>query len=41
MGLRLTHELWANTIQVSLATWLLERELGLACIVPIVIAICK
>jgi ATP-binding cassette, subfamily C (CFTR/MRP), member 1 len=41
LGIRLTHELWANLIQVGLATWLLQRELGLACIVPIVIAVCK
>jgi hypothetical protein len=39
LGLRVTHELWANIIQAGLATWLLQRELGLACIVPIFIAI--
>lgn len=41
MGLRDTHELWANIVQVGLATWLLQRELGLACLVPIVIAVCE
>lgn len=40
-GLRDTHELWANVVQVGLATWLLQRELGLACLVPIVIAVCE
>ncbi|KAL3426779.1 hypothetical protein PVAG01_00288 [Phlyctema vagabunda] len=38
LGIRLTHELWANIIQVGLATWLLQRELGLACIAPLIIA---
>ncbi len=38
-GLRVSHELWANIIQVGLATWLLQRELGLACLAPIVIAV--
>jgi ATP-binding cassette, subfamily C (CFTR/MRP), member 1 len=37
-GLRDMHELWANVIQVTLATWLLSRQLGLACIAPLVIA---
>lgn len=41
VGLRVTHELWANIIQVGLATWLLQRELGLACLVPIVVAVCE
>lgn len=38
LGLRYVHELWANVVQIGLATWLLQRELGLACIAPIVIA---
>lgn len=38
-GLRLTHELWANIIQVGVAAFLLQRELGLACLAPIVIAV--
>lgn len=41
VGLRVTHELWANVVQVGLATWLLQRELGLACLVPIVVAVCE
>lgn len=28
MGLRFVHELWANVIQVGLATWLLQQQLG-------------
>ncbi|RDW82953.1 hypothetical protein BP5796_04444 [Coleophoma crateriformis] len=38
-GLRSLHEFWANFIQVGIATYLLQRELGLACIAPIVVAI--
>ena len=37
-GLLDMHELWANIVQISLATWLIEGELGLACIAPIVVA---
>ncbi|RDW71555.1 hypothetical protein BP6252_08118 [Coleophoma cylindrospora] len=38
-GLRSIHEFWANFIQVGIATYLLQRELGLACIAPIVVAV--
>ena len=36
-GVRLVQELWANVIQIALATWLLQRELGLAFLAPLVI----
>jgi ATP-binding cassette, subfamily C (CFTR/MRP), member 1 len=39
MGLRSMHEFWANLIQVGIATWLLQRELGLACLAPIALSI--
>jgi hypothetical protein len=38
-GLFHLHEIWANTIEIGLAIWLLERQMGVACLVPIVIAI--
>jgi ATP-binding cassette subfamily C (CFTR/MRP) protein 1 len=38
-GLRLMHEFWANLIQVAIATYLLQRELGVACVAPIAISI--
>lgn len=38
-GLRLMHEFWANLIQVFIATWLLQRELGVACVAPIAVSI--
>ena len=38
-GLRLMHEFWANLIQVVIATYLLQRELGVACVAPIAVSI--
>lgn len=35
------HELWANPIEIGIATWLLERQLGLGCIGPAVTVICE
>lgn len=37
-GLRSFHEFWAITIQVGLLTYLLERQLGLVFIIPLVVA---
>jgi len=34
-GCRQVHEVWANAVQVIFATWILERELGVACIAPV------
>ena len=30
------HETWANIVEVAIAIWLLERQLGVACVVPVV-----
>lgn len=38
-GWQTMHELWANLIEVGLAIYLLERQLGAACAVPIAVAI--
>lgn len=38
-GLRSLHEFWAITIQVGLLTYLLERQLGVAFVVPLSIAV--
>ncbi|KAF2808068.1 P-loop containing nucleoside triphosphate hydrolase protein [Mytilinidion resinicola] len=38
-GLRGMHDLWANTIQFILATWLLGEKLGWACVAPIIVTI--
>jgi ABC-type multidrug transport system fused ATPase/permease subunit len=40
-GIQNVHELWANTIEVALAAWLLERQIGAAFVAPIfVVLIC-
>ncbi|GKZ18500.1 hypothetical protein AbraIFM66951_003380 [Aspergillus brasiliensis] len=33
------HEFWANLVEVALASWLLERELGIAFIAPICLVV--
>jgi len=40
-GLIDLHEMWANVVQVAIATWLLEIELGTACVGPVIIALGK
>ncbi|KAF9878386.1 hypothetical protein CkaCkLH20_03878 [Colletotrichum karsti] len=37
-GFKDVHEIWANTLQVAIAVWLLYRELGIACVAPAVVA---
>jgi ATP-binding cassette subfamily C (CFTR/MRP) protein 1 len=38
-GLKFVHELWANVIQIAVATWLLSREIGVACVAPLVVSL--
>lgn len=38
-GLLAMHELWASVVQVAFATWLVQRELGIACLGPIAITV--
>ncbi|KAH6652223.1 putative ABC multidrug transporter [Truncatella angustata] len=38
-GLHNIHELWANTLEVALAAWLLQRQLGAAFAAPIVVVV--
>lgn len=38
-GIHNVHELWANTIEVALAAWLLETQLGAAFVAPIVVVL--
>lgn len=38
-GFRLMHEFWADLIQASIATYLLQRNLGIAFVAPIAISI--
>ncbi|KAK6338386.1 hypothetical protein TWF730_002449 [Orbilia blumenaviensis] len=36
-GLREIHELWAAVVQIGIATWLLAKQLGVACIGPLIV----
>jgi hypothetical protein len=36
-GLQSIHEMWASLLEIGIACWLLERQLSLACIAPIVL----
>ena len=36
---RAIHEVWATLIDMAIAIWLLERQLSVACIAPVVIAL--
>ena len=38
-GLRFVHELWAAPLEVAIAVWLLERQLSVAGVVPVVVAL--
>ncbi|KAH8666519.1 putative ABC multidrug transporter [Xylariales sp. PMI_506] len=40
LGFRPIHQIWANVIEVALASWLLYQELGAAFVAPIVVVIC-
>ncbi|UNI17048.1 hypothetical protein JDV02_003426 [Purpureocillium takamizusanense] len=37
MGMQFVHEVWASILDVGIASWLLGRQLYLACIAPIVL----
>ncbi|RPA78129.1 putative ABC multidrug transporter [Ascobolus immersus RN42] len=38
-GWQYMHEIWANMIEIGVAIYLLERQLGVACAVPVAVAI--
>lgn len=38
-GWQTMHEMWANMAEIALAIFLLERELGVACVVPVGVTI--
>ncbi|EHA18088.1 hypothetical protein ASPNIDRAFT_129017 [Aspergillus niger ATCC 1015] len=38
-GSRVTHELWASLLEIAIAIYLLERQVGVACLVPAVIVL--
>lgn len=41
MGWRTAHEIWANPVEIAIAIYLLERQLGIACLIPVGTAIGK
>lgn len=38
-GLDQLHELYSSLLQIGVGTWLLEQQVGVACIAPIIVAI--
>lgn len=40
-GWQMMHECWANVIEITVAIYLLGRQLGAACAIPIAVAVCK
>ncbi|KAK9252722.1 hypothetical protein V1507DRAFT_490586 [Lipomyces tetrasporus] len=38
-GLRDIHEIWASPIDIGLAVWLLERQLAVSCIMPVILSL--
>lgn len=36
---RAIHEIWATILDISIAAWLLERQLSIACVAPVVVSI--
>ncbi|KAF2200883.1 canalicular multispecific organic anion transporter 1 [Delitschia confertaspora ATCC 74209] len=39
MGMQTMHEIWSNLIEVAVAIYLLQRQLGAACAIPIGVAV--
>ncbi len=40
-GMQYMHEVWASTIEVAIAIYLLERQVGVASVVPGIIVLCE
>ncbi|KAJ5997608.1 hypothetical protein N7522_009268 [Penicillium canescens] len=38
-NLKNMHEAWASIIELGVAVWLLEREVGVACLIPLIISL--
>jgi hypothetical protein len=38
-NLKNMHEAWASIIELGVAIWLLERQVGVACLIPLVISL--
>lgn len=40
-GWQTMHEIWANAIEIGVAIYMLETQLGVSCVVPIAVSICE
>lgn len=40
-GWQTMHDMWANVIEIALAIFLLERQLGVACVIPVIVSVSK
>ncbi|KAI9041611.1 putative ABC multidrug transporter [Aspergillus affinis] len=38
-GWQTIHDIWGNTLEIALAIFLLERELGVSCVVPVAVSL--
>lgn len=38
-SLRDIHEIWASPIDIGLALWLLERQLAVSCLMPVILSL--
>jgi ATP-binding cassette, subfamily C (CFTR/MRP), member 1 len=41
LGMQSMHEIWSNSVEIAVAIYLLKRQLGIACLVPVGVAIGK
>ena len=39
LGMQSMHEIWSNSIEIGVAIYLLKRQLGMACLIPVGVAI--
>jgi hypothetical protein len=40
-GVTQVHETWASIVELAIAIWLIERQLGVAVLVPVGFGICR
>lgn len=40
-GVAQMHEIWASLVEIAIAMWLLERQLGVSAVIPICVVLGK
>lgn len=35
------NNIWAGSVEIAIGTWLLERQLGATCVVPLIVTLSK